>query len=181
VTPNGWATLAAVIAASGSVAAAWVAARSHQRAASAQTRADERTADAEQAIAVIEQWSAIVTALQKERTALLNELAGEREAHAAETLRRNDELERHIAELGRAAGELTACEKRCKECHEKVGDLLASLAALGALVTDEVTRAAVVTVIEGDRDAVDDATEAAAIRAWLNEVRRQQRTEEGQP
>ena len=162
----GWTAVAvAAVAAVGSIAAAWVAASAHRRAAAAQARADERTADAEKAIAVIAQWSAIVDALQEERHDLRAELAAERASH-------QQEIQRHIAELGRAARELAACEKRCRDYNDEIGDVRADLIALGALVTDEITKSAVATVLENDLDGVDDKVEADAIKALIAEARR---------
>jgi hypothetical protein len=74
------------------------------------------------------------------------------------------------AYLERASLELERCESRCRECRAEVGDLLANLAALKAVVLDEVARAAATSLLETHEGNVAEATEVARVRSFLRHL-----------
>lgn len=115
-------------------------------------RAQRRTAQVDQAAAVFASYDALVKNLEVDRARLA------------------EEIDEYVERMRVAIEALEGCEGKCRECQEKVGDLLANVASLSAIVTDEIARAAAGTVLD-EHDQVAEAAELERIKHFLKTLR----------
>jgi hypothetical protein len=121
-----------------------------------------RGARADEVAATLEAQGKFIERLQAEATRLA-------EVAVKERIQARAEIDAYTE---RARSQLDDCEKRCRDCRTEVGELLANLAALRAIVLDEVAREAATDLIG---QHAPDAAEVARIRDF---IRTQTTTEE---
>lgn len=134
-------------------------------------RGQRTTAKADEVAAAFEAYDELVRNQREELAAIRIENTRVSKA-AQETLeyeRRKGRAEID-AYVERAAAELARCEARCRECRDEVGELLAGLAALRAVVHDEIARTAAGEVLDAHPDATTEDAEVESIRRFIRNL-----------
>jgi chromosome segregation ATPase len=137
-------------------------------------RAQQKTAQVGEAAAAFEGYDELVSNLRAEVERLRADRLAERESHVAELARRDSEhgvdRDRWEQRAESALAELGDCEHRCRKCRQEIGDLIADLTALRAVVADEIARAAAGTVIDEHADQLEEDRETEVIRNFIRRL-----------
>lgn len=107
-------------------------------------RATRQTAKVAEGAAVFEGYDELVQNLRAERDRAVETLQHERDRHRAELA---EERKRLVADIEHQRAALAESERRCVACREQVAELLANLAALRAIIIDEIIRGDIDSVI----------------------------------
>lgn len=143
-------------------------------------RGQRSSAKADTVAAQFEAYDELVNNLRKEVERLHGDVTA-----AKDEAREAVEQERHQARteinawLERSNRQLDECEHRCQQCRAEVGDLHADLAALRAIVRDEVVRDVAADAIA--RAGGDPEVEARRVRDFIRRLPPDQRPEEPSP